>query len=149
MCNHDCETIQTAKTCNKTHFRLKITGDKKQKVITDVIILGYNSTSSIKIFIVKKIIRNITNSRSMDSCRDLFKKMNILPLFAPHTHTHTHTHIYIYIYIQTLCRYTLWIRNNHTQRTWRFIFLILDTISIFVHPSLIWLNFRMWFITQE
>jgi pyruvate/2-oxoglutarate dehydrogenase complex dihydrolipoamide dehydrogenase (E3) component len=58
MCNHDYETIQRAQTYNKTHFRLKITVDKKQKVITDVIVLGDNSTSGIKIFIVKKIIRN-------------------------------------------------------------------------------------------
>jgi len=45
--------------------------NKKQKIIIDGIIVGGNSTSSIKIFIIKKIIRIITNSGSMDSCRSV------------------------------------------------------------------------------
>ena len=65
--------------------------DKNQKVIIDGIIVGGNSTSSIKIFIIKKkYIRIITNSRSRDSCRDLFKKRNILPLCSLYIGVYTH-----------------------------------------------------------
>jgi hypothetical protein len=45
------------------------------------IIFWGNSPHSIHIFRLKKrIVRIVTNSRSRDSCRELFMKMNILPL---------------------------------------------------------------------
>ena len=49
-------------------------------IITYGIIFWDNSTSSIKIFRIKKNIVIITNSRTWDSCRDLFKKMKMLPV---------------------------------------------------------------------
>jgi len=46
------------------------------------IILGGNQPHSEKIFqIQKRVIRIITNSRARDSCRELFKKLEILPLY--------------------------------------------------------------------
>jgi len=45
------------------------------------IILGGNQLHSEKTFkIQKRVIRIITNSRARDSCRELFKKLEILPL---------------------------------------------------------------------
>ena len=47
------------------------------------IFLGGNQPHSEKIFkIQKKVIRIITNSRARDSCRELFKKLEILPLYT-------------------------------------------------------------------
>jgi len=47
------------------------------------IILGGNQPYSDKIFKIKKrVIRIITNSRMRDSCRELFKKLEILPLYS-------------------------------------------------------------------
>jgi len=37
----------------------------------------------------------------------------------------------------------------YTKRLWRFITLVLDIVPIFIHPSLIWLNFRRELITLE
>jgi hypothetical protein len=46
------------------------------------IIFWGNSSHSNNIFeLQKRIIRIITNSRNRDSCRDLFKKLNILPFY--------------------------------------------------------------------
>ena len=47
------------------------------------LILWGNQPHSEKIFkIQKKVIRIITNSRARDSCRELFKKLEILPLYS-------------------------------------------------------------------
>jgi hypothetical protein len=47
------------------------------------IILGGNEPDSDKIFkIQKKVIRIITNSRMRDSGTELFKKLEILPLYS-------------------------------------------------------------------
>ena len=47
------------------------------------IIFGGNQPYSDKIFkIQRRVIRIITNSRMRDSCRDLFKKLEILPLYS-------------------------------------------------------------------
>jgi len=47
------------------------------------IILGGNQPYSDKIFkIQKRVIRIIKNSRIRDSCRELFKKLEILPLYS-------------------------------------------------------------------
>jgi len=46
------------------------------------IIFGGNQPHSEKIFkIQKRVIRIITNSGARDSCRELFKKLEILPLY--------------------------------------------------------------------
>ena len=37
---------------------------------------------------------------------------------------------------------TSWMTHIYTKRIWRFNTVILDTTPIFIHPSLIWLNFR-------
>jgi len=51
------------------------------------IILGGNQPYSDKIFkIQKRVIRIITNSRMRDSCRELFKKLEILPLYSQYQH---------------------------------------------------------------
>ena len=47
------------------------------------IILGGNQPHSDKIFkIQKQVIRIITNSRMRDSCRELFKQLEMLPLYS-------------------------------------------------------------------
>jgi hypothetical protein len=47
------------------------------------IILGGNSSYSYKVFILqKKIISVVTNTRTRDSGRELFKDMKILPLYS-------------------------------------------------------------------
>jgi hypothetical protein len=52
-------------------------------VVSYGIIFGGNQPYSDKIFkIQKRVIRIITNSRMRDSCRELFKKLEILPLYS-------------------------------------------------------------------
>jgi len=52
-------------------------------IISYGIILGGNQPHNEKISkIQKKVIRIITNSRARDSCRELFKKLEILPLHS-------------------------------------------------------------------
>ena len=47
------------------------------------IIFGGNQPHTEKVFkIQKRVIRIITNSRARDSCRILFKKLEILPLYS-------------------------------------------------------------------
>jgi hypothetical protein len=47
------------------------------------IILGGNQPYSAKIFKIKKrVIRIITNSRMRDSCKELFQRLEILPLYS-------------------------------------------------------------------
>ena len=47
------------------------------------IIFWRNQPYSDKIFkIQKRVIRIITNSRMRDSCRELFKKLEVLPLYS-------------------------------------------------------------------
>ena len=46
-------------------------------------IMSYGIIYCEKIFkIQKRVIRIITNSRAKDSCRELFKKLEILPLYS-------------------------------------------------------------------
>ena len=52
-------------------------------IMSNGIILGGNQPHSEKIFkIQKRVIRIITNSRARNSCRELFKKLEILPLYS-------------------------------------------------------------------
>jgi len=46
------------------------------------IIFWGNQPHSEKIFKIQKVIRIITNSKARDSCRELFKKLEILPLYS-------------------------------------------------------------------
>jgi len=47
------------------------------------IILGVNTPNSIKIFrIQKENLRIMNKAKKMDSCRELFKSMKILPLYS-------------------------------------------------------------------
>jgi hypothetical protein len=47
------------------------------------IIFWGNQPHSERVFkIEKRVIRIVTNSRARDSCRDLFKKLEILPLYS-------------------------------------------------------------------
>ena len=48
-------------------------------IISYSIIFWGNTPNSIKIFRRKKKLRILTNSKKMDSCRELFKTMEILP----------------------------------------------------------------------
>jgi hypothetical protein len=57
-------------------------------VISYGIILGGNQPYSDKIFkIQKRMIRIITISRTRDSCRELFKKLEILPLYSQYIYS--------------------------------------------------------------
>jgi len=50
--------------------------------------LGGNQPYSDKIFkIQKRVIRIITSSRMRDSCRELFKKLEILPLYSQYIYS--------------------------------------------------------------
>jgi len=52
-------------------------------IMNYVTILGGNQPYSDKIFkIQKRVIRTITSSRMRDSCRELLKKLEILPLYS-------------------------------------------------------------------
>jgi hypothetical protein len=54
-------------------------------LMTYGIIFWGNSTHSIHVFwLQKRVIRIITDSRPRDSCRQLFKKLGILPLMLPY-----------------------------------------------------------------
>jgi len=58
-------------------------------IISYGIIFGENQTYSDKIFKIqkKKLIRIITSSRPRDSCRELFKNLEILPLYSQYIHS--------------------------------------------------------------
>jgi len=52
-------------------------------IMSNAIIFWENQPHSEKIFkIQKRVIRIITNSRARDSCRELFKKLEILPIYS-------------------------------------------------------------------
>ena len=60
-----------------------------------------NSSYCIRVFRLQKyMIRIIPGCKSRDSCRNLFKELNILPVLSlyvcTYAYTHTHTHTYIF-----------------------------------------------------
>ena len=63
------------------------------------IILWGNSPHSIRVFkMQKRIIRIMTKSRCRDSCRQLFKKLGLLPLYSQYIFSlHTYIHIYTFL----------------------------------------------------
>jgi len=57
-------------------------------IISYGLILGGNQPYRDKIFkIQKRVIRIITSSRPRDSCRELFKNLEILPLYSQYTYS--------------------------------------------------------------
>jgi len=69
------------------------------------IILGGNQPHSDKIFkIQKRVIRILTNSRARDSCRELFKKLEILPLHSQYIFSLSIFVIKINIYFPQIIR---------------------------------------------
>jgi hypothetical protein len=68
-------------------FSKEILCSKIKQPINGIIFWG-NSPHSIKVFkMQKRIIRIITNSGNRDSCRKLFKKMEILPFYSQYLYT--------------------------------------------------------------
>jgi hypothetical protein len=90
--------------------------------------LGGTSSYSKVIFKIKKrIIRVIMNSDSEDSCRELFEKLYILPLYF----------LYIYIFFMLLfaVKNRGWFKTNsdvHNFNTWSNYDLHLPTMKLTV-----------------
>jgi hypothetical protein len=71
------QSVMSQETLRMVHFAYA------RSIMSYGIIFWGNLPYSEKIFkIQKKVIRIITNSRPRDSCRELFKKMEILPLYS-------------------------------------------------------------------
>jgi hypothetical protein len=57
-------------------------------IISYGVIFWGNSSGAIKVFkLQKKIVRIITNIKPRDSCREVFKKMQILPLYSQYIYS--------------------------------------------------------------
>jgi hypothetical protein len=85
------------------------------------IIFWGNKPYSAKIFrLQKRVIRIITNSRTRDSCRELFKKLEILPLYSQ--------------YIFSLSTFV--IKNKHLFYTNRQIHSVNTRIKTNLHPPI-------------
>jgi len=83
------------------------------------IIFGGNQPYSDKIFkIQKRVIRIITSSRPRDSCRELFKNLEILPLYSQYIYS-------ISIYV---------VRNKHLFHTNNQIHSIHTRFKTNLHP---------------
>jgi hypothetical protein len=79
-------------------------------IISFGIIFGGNQPHSEKIFkLQKRVIRIITHSRIRDSCRELFKRLEILPLYTKHFLS-----VYVYSKKQTFTTNI----QIHTVNTW-------------------------------
>ena len=85
--NSACFAMRSVKSIQSLESLRMIYFSYIHSTINYGIISGGNSTSSTKIFRIKKMIRITTNSRSGDFCRHLFKKMKILPLCSQYIHT--------------------------------------------------------------
>ena len=84
--------------------------------------LGGNQPYSDKIFkIQERVIRIITHSRMRDSCRELFKKLEILPLYSQYIFS-------ISIFV---------IKNKHLFYTIRSTVFTQDLKPTYIHPQLI------------
>ena len=84
--NSACFAMRSVKSRLSYETLRMIYSSYTHSIINYGIIFWSNITSSTKIFKIRKI-RIITNSRSMDSYRDLFKKMKILPLCSQYIYT--------------------------------------------------------------
>ena len=85
------------------------------------IVFGGNSQNSIQIFkLQKKMVRIMTDSGSKDSCRDLFRKMGILPFYSKYIYS-------MLIYI---------INNMQLYKGTRiFIITIQEIMLIYIHRT--------------
>jgi hypothetical protein len=73
--------IRSIKTCTSLESMRSVYFYYFHPIMTFGVIFWGNSPFSIRIFkLQKRVIRIITNSRSRDSCRELFMKLKILPL---------------------------------------------------------------------
>jgi len=71
------QTIMSTETLRMVYFAYV------HSIMSYGIILGGNQPYSEKISrIQKRVIRIITNSRMTDSCRELFQRLEILPLYS-------------------------------------------------------------------
>jgi hypothetical protein len=81
--NSSCFVIQTIQATMSQETLRMVYVAYIRSTMNYGIILGGNQPCSEKIFkIQKKVIRIITNSRARVSCRELFKKLEILPLYS-------------------------------------------------------------------
>jgi len=103
---------------NSACFSIRSLESVLSKDTLRMVYFSYIYSIIIKIFRIKKSNRIVSNSRTRDSCRNLFKKMKILSLCSQ--------------YIHTVSLYTV-NKNIYTQRIWRFITLILHTS---LHPPI-------------
>jgi len=79
-------TIKNLKVIYYSYAHSIIYYSYAHSIISYGLIFGGNSSHSYMIFkIQKRIIRIIANSNHRTSCRDLFKKLNILPLQSQYT----------------------------------------------------------------
>ena len=84
-----------------------------------IIFRGISTHSKIKFKTQKRIIRIITNSDNKASCRDLFKKLYILPLQSQ----------YIFPLLMFVVK-----NKGFSKRTRMFLVVIQDLIMIYIFP---------------
>jgi len=81
--NTGCFVIQTIQAIMSPETLRMVYFAYIHSIMSYGIIFGGNQPYGDKIFkIQKRVIRIITNSRMRDSCRELFKKLEILPLYS-------------------------------------------------------------------
>ena len=81
--NTACFVIRSLQAIMSTETLRKVYFAYVHSVTSYGIIFGGNQPDSEKIFkIQKRVIRIITNSRIRDSCRELFQRLEILPLYS-------------------------------------------------------------------
>jgi len=86
--NTACFVIRTIKVIMSLETLRMVYFAYIHSIISCGIIFWVNQPYSDKIFkIQKKVIRIITSSRTRDSCRELFKKLEILPLYSQYIHS--------------------------------------------------------------
>jgi hypothetical protein len=81
--NTACFVIRTIQPIMSTETLRMVYFAYVHSIISFGIILGGNQPHSEKIFkLQKRVIRVITHSKMRDSCRELFKRLEILPLYS-------------------------------------------------------------------
>jgi len=86
--NTACFVIRTIQAIMSSETLRMVYFAYKHSIISHGIIFWRNQPYSDKIFKIKKrMIRIITTSRSRDSCRELFKNLEILPLYSQYIYT--------------------------------------------------------------
>ena len=81
--NSACYVIRSLKSIISLENLRMICFSSVHSIISYGIIFGGNATYSNTIFkIQKRVIRIMMNAGNRESCRELFKKLNILPLYS-------------------------------------------------------------------